>query len=440
MVLAEPLAVWSGETPSVGENVRRIVSAVPKPQRLAIASTVSDVVSSARRAASTRTGRRTAPGVIRPRLKARMKWRSLMPTRAGEAAHAVVGARFGVDQILRLADRAPAGALGPDRCGELRLAAGRRRNITSQRATSLGDLGRVVILDERKRQVDPGGHARRRPEPAVAAIDRLRVDDQAGELALQGARPCPVGRDPPAIRETGGGDDERSGTDGDDALGPLRQLPDSGHESRITGCGAGAEAPRNDERVQPLGPVADRRCGHAERRLGDDRPAVGRDQRQVIAGPVRLETVEHPVGGVEDLPRPDEIKTLNAVVTGEDDLDRLGGVRHGSNRGACKVLASMTHTPRFQPIGRPEPGRGRGAGAPPPRPLSDLATRAVSWQSCRSRRGDGRHVVVVGQRVTVRSQPVRRQLGPLTLLVTFTAGSDDVQPPATPSCPPGSRG
>ena len=263
---------------------------------------------------------------------------------------------------------------------------GRRRNITSQRATTWATSAEWSSSTIAKCEVDPGGHARRRPELAVAAIDRLRVDDQAGELALQGARPRPVGRDPPAIRETGGGDNERSGTDGDDALGPLGQLPDSGHELRVTGCGVGSEAPRNDERVQPLGHVADRRRGDAEPRLGDDRPAVGRDQRQVIAGPVGLETVEHPVGAVEDLPRPDEVETLNAVVPGEHDLDRLGGVRHGSNRGACKVLASMTHTPRFQPIGRPEPGRGRGAGAPPPRPLSDLATRAVSWRSCRSRK------------------------------------------------------
>ena len=146
-----------------------------------------------------------------------------------------------------------------------------------------------------------------------------------------------MGRDPPAVRETGGGDDERSGTDGDDALGPLGELPDRGHELRIAGCGAGSEAPRNDERVQPLGHVADRRRG--DRRAADSvtiaRPSVETSVRS-IAGPVGLETVEHAVGAVEDLPRPDEIETLNAVVTGEHDLDRLGGVRHGSNRDAVR--------------------------------------------------------------------------------------------------------
>src|SRR5690606_6441069 len=46
---------WSGDTPRRRVNVRRIVSEVPNPQRRAITSTVSAVVSSARRAASIRT-------------------------------------------------------------------------------------------------------------------------------------------------------------------------------------------------------------------------------------------------------------------------------------------------------------------------------------------------------------------------------------------------
>ncbi len=253
----------------------------------AIESTVSVVVSSARRAASIRTPATYWAGLVpTSAAKQRVKWRSLMPTRGREVADAVVASGLGVDEILSGANRCRVGSLAPDRRGELGLPTGAAQEHHQPPGDHLGDLRIVVVLDQRQRQVDAGGDAGGRPQIAVTNEDRLGIDVDVGELTLEGRRSRPVGRHPLAVGEPGGGDHERPGAHRDDPVGATPESADSVDQRRILSGPPRAEAAGDDQRVRPPGGV-----GHVPRRerepaLGLDR-GFGCDERQAIAGSVR---------------------------------------------------------------------------------------------------------------------------------------------------------
>ena len=215
----------------------------------------------------------------------------------------------------------------PHRRGELGLPAGPAQEHHQPPGHGSGDLGRVVVLDEREGEVDAGGHAGRGPDVAVAAVDRLGIDDQDGELARRArARAQWV-----ATRAVASPAAARTNAPEQMVTERSAPSPAPGQRPRVSVAGP-ARAPNPPGMTSVCSARATRRPARRDPqpRLGDDRPTIGRDERQAIARPVRLQAVEYPVGCVEHLPRPDEIKTLDSVVTGEDDLDRLGAARHGT--------------------------------------------------------------------------------------------------------------
>ena len=202
----------AGPTSSVRRNTRRIVSAVPKPQPAAIAAIGSSVSSSRRRAASRRTRSTWRAGVtpVSAR-KARAKWRGLMWARAAIASTRVIAGDVLEHRPLDLAQRLALGPLGDERGAELGLVAGaaqEQHEVTRDRERGLPV---EVLLDERQREVHPGGDPGRGPDRAVAHEDRLGVDAHLGMQALQLVRGRPVRGRAAAVEQARAGEQERAG-------------------------------------------------------------------------------------------------------------------------------------------------------------------------------------------------------------------------------------
>lgn len=83
----------------------------------------------------------------------------------------------------------------------------------------------MILLDECQRQVDAGGHARRGVRGAVTNIYRIRFDPAGRAPGGEFLRDLPVCGRTLAVQETGGAEDECSGADGRDPVGPERQGP-----------------------------------------------------------------------------------------------------------------------------------------------------------------------------------------------------------------------
>ena len=146
---------WSGETPIRRTKLRRIVSAVPKPQRAAITVTVSSVSSSCRARGLGADPFDVGPGRLADLVG---EHPGEMPRAhggaAGEIGDAVRRTGFGLDRLLHFADRRPLGPGHPHRCGELALPAGPPQVQHEVARDRLRHLGAVILLDQRQRQVD----------------------------------------------------------------------------------------------------------------------------------------------------------------------------------------------------------------------------------------------------------------------------------------------
>ena len=197
----------------------------------------------------------------------------------------MVGAGFGLDQLLGPADRLVVRPVAPDRRGELALRAGPAQEHDEPAGARLGDVDTVVVLDEGERDVDAGGHAGRRPHVAVAGPDRVGVDVDVGVLGGEALGAGPVGRRPPAVEQAGGGEQERAAADADDAPGAGGELGDRGDEvGVVAGPVAGAVAAGDEQRVDRPAAVDGRRRRAAARSRSRTGPGLERDDLDVVAG------------------------------------------------------------------------------------------------------------------------------------------------------------
>ncbi len=173
---------------------------------------------------------------------------------------------FGLDGLLHVADRRPLGAWHPHRSRELRLATGAPQVQHQPAGHRLCDVGAVVVLDERERQVDARGDTGRRPRLVRAADeDRLGIDCDRGEFArhLSGERPV-RGRDA-TVEQAGLGGDERASAHADDATGVLGRDLYPADGVPVVPDGVDAATAGQDQRVD--------RFAWVGQRLGDEREA-----------------------------------------------------------------------------------------------------------------------------------------------------------------------
>ncbi len=80
-----------------------------------------------------------------------------------------------------------------------------------------GDLGPVVLADHVQAKIDAGRAARRRQDVTVVDEEHRRVDRDVRVATGQIVTLRPMGGDPAPVEQTGFGQDERSGTQRDDA-------------------------------------------------------------------------------------------------------------------------------------------------------------------------------------------------------------------------------
>ena len=161
------------------------------------------------------------------------------PRERGDAQ--VVGEVVG-HPALQLAQLGASRRSGAQLRGELRLAAGSPDEHHEPGGDLVGQLGAVVVLDQRQRQVDAGGDAGR--GPTVPVVD---VDAVLGDAAPPGG-PCelvarrPVRRRLVAVEQAGGG--EQQGTAAD-RRGPstCRDATPRGGRRRSTGSSAATRTP-----------------------------------------------------------------------------------------------------------------------------------------------------------------------------------------------------
>ena len=134
--------------------------------------------------------------------------------RGGEGGQPVVATGRGLDEGLHGPDGRALGAGDPHRRGELGLPAGPVQEHDQPAGHGLGHVDAEVLLDQRQREVDAGGDPGARPVLAVADVDRVGVDGEAGVVLGQLAGAGPVGGDPPSVEEPGRGAEEGARADG----------------------------------------------------------------------------------------------------------------------------------------------------------------------------------------------------------------------------------
>ena len=170
-----------------------------------MSSTVRSVVSSRRRAASTRTAARTRRAWCPPRRGRRgRRCATLIAARRASAGTDRSASRMVGDERQRLAERLalgpPHGQLG----AELRLPAGPMGEQHQLAGHLQRQLAAVVVLDQGQGQVharrDPG----RGPHVAVAHVDAgRRSTSTAGNRRASSVARRPVGGGPPAVEQAG---------------------------------------------------------------------------------------------------------------------------------------------------------------------------------------------------------------------------------------------
>ena len=178
--------------------------------------------------------------------------------------------RLGLDRLLHIADRCALGPRHPHRGGELGLAAGPAQVEHQPTGHRLRDVGAVVLLDQRQRQVDTGRDTGRCPDLLRAAHeDRVRIDRNVWELRRQQAGERPVGGRGAAVEQPGLGGQEGAGADADHATGvagggsdpvdDLGVLPDlvdpeaAGQHHGVDGCsGSGSGSVTNSNPMPVL--------------------------------------------------------------------------------------------------------------------------------------------------------------------------------------------
>lgn len=223
--------------------------------------------------------------------------------------------------MLDLAQRFAPGGLGDELGAELGLVAGPAQKDHQVAGDGERDVPAVVLLHEREGQVDSGGDSGGGGQPAVAYEDRVRVDLDGRVAAGEVLADRPVRGHPVSVQQSGLGEQQCAGADGDEPFGVRRVLAQPVHERRV-GV-AGALAAGDEEGVGRFGVGEAAVRDEDEAAAGTDRGAVERGGAQSVPGPGETG------GPGEDLHRPGDIEALDAVV--EDD--EYGSLRHDRHPG-----------------------------------------------------------------------------------------------------------
>ena len=180
------------------------------PTRPATAATVRSVVSSSRRAASTRSPSTNAAGVVPVSRRKRACERARAHAGPCRRARRRRGSRRDGRRATPAARRSrSSGALGAELGAELRLTAGALHEHDEPSRRLVRDLGTVVCLHQREEQVDTGGHTRRGPPVAVVDVDAVGEDSHAGMAGGEHVTRSPVCRRLVAVEQTGLGEEQR---------------------------------------------------------------------------------------------------------------------------------------------------------------------------------------------------------------------------------------
>ena len=199
---------------------------------------------------------------------------------------------------------------------------GRRRNMTSQRAT----------VSATSTPWSSSTRASATSMPAVTPADvhtspsRVQIGSAStstsGCSAARRVGAGPVGRRPPAVEQAGGGEQERPAAHADDAAGAGGERRRSAATSSASSTAAVARPmPPGTSSVSTVG--AGRSAGGDELQpaLGSHGPGLSGDDLDLVAG--RPAAQRRAAGAGEDLVRPGDVERLHAVVG--DDHDAAGG-------------------------------------------------------------------------------------------------------------------
>jgi cell division septum initiation protein DivIVA len=265
---------------------------------------------------------------------------------AGEMAGAHVGARGhrldGVilgdvleEEAQGLAQRLALGLLGGERGAELRLVAGtaqEQHEVTGDRKR-----GRAVevVLDEREREVHPGGYPGGGPELPVADVDRLGVDVHRGMRTRELGGGGPVGGRTAAVEQPRGSQQEGACANGGGAPGGSGALGDPVEEHAV-GHRLDVATPAGDEqRVNRQPRLAQRAIGSdPQAARGAQRHAFSTEDLDLVAAPavsaLAASRLEQLLRAGEHLEGTRDVEALHARVGDDHDPTRRGGYVHGA--------------------------------------------------------------------------------------------------------------
>jgi hypothetical protein len=246
----------------------------------------------------------------------------------GERRHREIGARVFHDESADAGKALVLDALGGELRGELGLTAGAHQIHDVMAGKRERHLAAEVFLDQRKREVHARGDAGRRPDVAVADIDRVVLDGNLREALSHRGRIGPVGRRTAAIEHTRGGEDDRAGADGDGAGGARGCLAHEGEEALILHRRPRPLAARNHEGVE-TGEVRGRDIGERAVRTEDEAAGRGdgstllRDEFDLVGGFAgrRID------GGGEELDGARNVEDLGRVIDKHHHAAGRGGLR-----------------------------------------------------------------------------------------------------------------
>jgi len=147
-----------------------------------------------------------------------------------------------------------------------------------------GQLGAVVLLDERERQVQAAGDAGGGGHPALADEDRGGVDPHVAVAPGQTGREPPVRGRAVAVEQAGRGEHGGAGADRCDPAALPGQPAYVRDDQRVVGGGLVAEAARDDEGVQWAGEPLQRELRlHHQAAVAPDRVAARGGQFDPVA-------------------------------------------------------------------------------------------------------------------------------------------------------------
>jgi F0F1-type ATP synthase membrane subunit b/b' len=248
----------------------------------------------------------------------------------GHGLDAVIAGDVLDDASLHLAQRLALGLLGGERGAELRLVAGAAEEQDEVAGDGQRELAVVVVLDQRQREIHPGGDACGGPHVTVAHEDRIGVDGHVGVAAGERLGGGPVGGGAAAVEQAGGGEQEGAGADGCCASGASRGSGDPAQQRLVAHGGARAVAAGDDQRVDGARRLRERPVGdERETARGAHGGAVDAERADLVAV-----GVEQPPGAGEDLDGAADVEALHTWK--EQDHDLAGGARVGH-------AAIMTH-------------------------------------------------------------------------------------------------